>query len=158
MEAPISYEEALARYPIHVQEVVEKLRSGTSIHKNAAPSELDWKLSWCVRGEALPAHEAIAKALAERQSPRPELTDDEIVADFRSRTSACLAASKGRWSGISGSKVEDFPPEMEIPLREGIRKNRVEKERIHGMAPEERQREVNGLLKSLSRSKGFIKL
>jgi hypothetical protein len=36
------------RYPNEIQEVMAALRRGKSIHKNAAPKDLEWGFDWCV--------------------------------------------------------------------------------------------------------------
>lgn len=42
MNIEISYTQAITRHPKEVKEIIEKLRKGKSIHKNANPEELTW--------------------------------------------------------------------------------------------------------------------
>ena len=80
MNLKISYEEVQKRYPVLVNEIMAKLRSGKSIHKNAKPEDLDWSFDWCQRISGGCRFEDMIAGIMKPKPPRPSHAEPPTVA------------------------------------------------------------------------------
>jgi hypothetical protein len=144
----------LRRHPAEVAEIVAKLRKGKSKVRDADPATFTWTYDACVRIEGSGTLAHILGGGAERaQRKWDALTLEEKVADTVRRTSVGISAKLGRWWG--GSGVIPNPPEVAENARVNLMAQAAEQARADALTPEERRREVEGLLKQLGRDPGF---
>jgi hypothetical protein len=151
MRLAITYQSALERYPKQVAEILAKLQSGKSREKGAKPEELDWHFDWCVRITGAYTFNEMIENIGKKEEPK---SIDEQVKEYEQNCSVCLTATKGRWVGYSS--LIPVPPEILESCRKGHEQQEADKKRFDALTPEQKNAEVNGLLKQLGRSKGFM--
>lgn len=134
---PVSYTDALTRFPKEVEKILRSLSRSKSREKDSSPESLNWYFCGLLadngRGGSLP------HALGVR-------TSQASVAD---RIRGCvLGASKGRWEGRSKTEISPTPPEVISHCEKaesGVRN-----------APPTSDAEAAEALAKLSRGKGFM--
>jgi len=152
--ATLPYEEMLRRHPKEVAEIITKLRKGKSKVREADPVSITWAYHACVRIEGSGTLAEVFGGESERRQRKwNAMTLDEKVADEASRTYVSIEARLDRWCGRS--EVIPNPPEVEENIRTNLTTRAAEQARVDAMTPEERKREVEGLLKELGRDPGF---
>lgn len=108
MEIP--YAVAAARHPDAVAEVMESLRRGKSVHREAPPDTLLWSYRAAVRGRSYSLGEILSRV--------PEAPLEPL----EQRTTVNLEGRVGRWAGCS-KVLPGIPPEVReayhIPAPEG---------------------------------------
>jgi hypothetical protein len=151
MNLKISYEEVQKRYPVLVDEIMAKLRSGKSIHKNAKPEDLDWSFDWCQRISGGCSFADMLKDISKPKPPRPSV--QERMAEVIPNLLVHLAASIGRWWG----RTEQIPVPEEVldSYRKGFENDDAEHLRFNALPKQEQDREVNEAIFQLSKSPGF---
>lgn len=154
----ISYKTAKKRYPKEVDEVIKKVKSGKSKHRNSNPNLWAWGFSWCVMIEGGIRGDDFAKMIAgEKEFPKPE-KDKPIeaeVKDYARRATVHLAAKIGKTQWGSPDPIE-FPEEIAEMLRKDRKEQDAEKARFNALSPEEQNREMDELLRQASLSPGFV--
>lgn len=109
MEAETTYNAIKSRYPKEIAYLIKKLRSGKSIHKNAAPEELDWYFHY---GHRL--HSISFQDLFNGVKSQPSPNDIKDVVGRAEAWIACttvsLCAKIGRW--WNGKLIADVPQEV----------------------------------------------
>lgn len=162
MRININYETAKERHPEAVEQIVKKLRSGKSKHKDDEPSTLNWHYSYCIAVKGYSGTEFIEKVLTPmaqgkepEHEPKPE-TVEEMVAERLSAVRISLSADKGRW-WASGVNLEDYRPlEMIDEFKKQAQEQLDEQHRVDNLTEEEKQAEFEEALKQLQGSPGFI--
>lgn len=163
MEKPISYEDAIRRFPSHVAEVIEAARKSRSKYKNTNPEDWAWKIFWGVRipqWAVMNGAQFFGMVSRAEMPARPTFaSEEEYMSEFTSRVEARLLASFGRgWGWSSESLIAPVPEECLAPQLLHYREQQTQEKRIANQTPEERDAEISKLVKELSRNPGFIKL
>lgn len=154
----ISYKAAKKRYPKEVAEIVKKVKSGKSKHRNSAPELWAWGFSWCVMIEGGINGLDLAKMIAgEKEFPEREKEKpiEAEVKDYARRATVHLAAKIGKAEWGSSDPVK-FPEEIAEMLRKDRKEQDAEKARFNALSPEDQNREINDTLRELGRSPGFV--
>jgi hypothetical protein len=99
MNTKINYAEVCLLYPDLVKEVMDKLRKGKSIHKDATPEKLKWYYNDCKKIAGV----VYAENAAEIKPEQEELKNIIFVRVY---------AEIGRWHGFSDSNMSVIPPEI----------------------------------------------
>lgn len=146
----ISYEEAFARHPKEVEQIILKLRRGKSKARLLPAQELQWSYECCVR---IDGSGSLADLLAGNIPKKKELSLEDQVQDEVSRTGTMLMANHGRWRN---SEPVPNPPEVAIRVRERLETDARERARFNALTPEQQDQERNELLRELSKSPGFM--
>lgn len=164
MKIEISYKEAIAQFPEAVQELKDKLESGTSKQKGTDPSEFSYCISWGQRVKGGSFLDMIKSGQEERE--RLDSMTDEERYDVDRRVneilpSICaisLGASIGRWGSAVSIAEDGDPPQAIIDsYRESEKKNIAMEKKSDSLTPEEREKETQGLLGQL-RGPGFMEV
>jgi hypothetical protein len=137
--------------PKAVEEVIAKLRKGTSVHKNADPSELEWHFEWCVGVTG----GTFAQVIGNLGWRVVNQSVEQQVEDEVSRSTAWVSASKGRWWGQSKT-LEKVPEAIVYTIRERLEQADAERKAFKAKSKQEQQTEINGLLSQLSKDSGFM--
>ncbi len=138
MRIRVDYSEMVKKYPEYVDELVEKLRKGTSKNRNADPSELKYYIDFSIMYNF---------------AVDTPVEDTDVVGYF--------VASIGRWKGSSNRKfrgMSESPVEVREWILEKKRINEEEKKRSESLTEEERIAEIERLVKELSGYGGFTVL
>lgn len=156
MKIDITFEQALERHPKAVEQVIKKLRSGKSKHKDDDPSTLNWHYSYGIAVQGYSFAEVLAGKPQEDQSKEPD-TAEGIVEDQLNRVAGLvLTADKGRW-WAGGVQLGDYrPPEMKEQFLKHAQEQLDEKNRVNQLTDEEREAELQECLAELSKSSGFM--
>lgn len=154
----IAYKTAKKRYPKEVAEIIKKIKSGKSKHRNSSPELWAWGFSWCVMIEGGINGADFAKMIAgEKEFPKQEKEKpiEAEVKDYARRATVHLAAKIGKAEYGSPEAIK-FPEEIEEMLRKDRKEQDAEKARFSALSPAEQDREMNEALRQLSRSPGFV--
>lgn len=151
MDIKISYDEVKKRYPVLADELVAKLRGGTSKHKKAKPEELSWYFDWCQRITGEGSFGDMLMAASKPPPPRP--TVQEKMAEVIPNLFVSLTARIGRWMG----QTERIPVPEEVLefYRKNYEQEDAEYKRFHSLSKKEQDRETNEAIAQLSKSPGF---
>lgn len=103
MYLEITYEQASARHPELVAEIMDKLSKGKSREKGSPPESLTWGYYWGVTVQSF----TLGQLLSGKGPPVETRTLEE-------RTSCALKGSKGRWHGVSWPKDGIRPVPREV--------------------------------------------
>lgn len=147
MDLVISYAVACARYAPEMDEIIRKLRKGTSKQRQADPSALKWSFSYCI---SIPAANLFAPPVVESFS-----TTEEEIQEKVNRTQVILEGRVGRWRGYAEKPIP-VPPEIVAVYRKQVVEARAEKARYAALSPEEREREMQEAFAAASRYPGFV--
>lgn len=154
----IAYKTAKKRYPKEVDEVVKKVKSGKSKHRNSNPNLWAWGFSWCVMIEgAINGADFMKMIAGEKEFPKSEKEKpiEAEVKDYARRATVHLGAKIGKTEWGSPNPIK-FPEEIAEMLRKDRKEQDAEKARFNALSPEEQNRETNELLRQASRSPGFM--
>ena len=155
MKITLSYQEALAKHPEAVAQVLAKQASSRGKLRNTAPEQLPWSYSHSlvVQGRAF----SLTDLQAGVGIKRPELTAAERLGERLANISACLCVESGRtyWSASHFSVI---PEEIVDLYRRDFAKEEAETARFNALPLQERQAETNRLLTSLGASPSFVAL
>lgn len=148
MTEAIAYSEAVALYPAEVATTVHEIRTGRSKYRMTDPASWTWYRDWCVEINGRSPFDLVSGKAARDRAAKDRLTADELAADELSRTRVHLRAL---------NKSTPIPADF---LRERIlarhRLDAVERARVDGLSPSERQAEVDAALRQLLGSRGFM--
>jgi hypothetical protein len=155
MKTPIAYEVILQRYPESVNKIMQKLQKGKSKEKNSKPEEFEWCFDCSVEGRAYQFND-ILNAQADR-AKEDAMTIEQKLKDYASRCHVYISASKGRWWGSDNTRIT-IPPEIIEAQRKQYEADQKEKTRIANLTPEQKDSEIEQLLKRLRGTPGFIEI
>jgi len=165
MKIKISYERARTGFPEAVKEAVAKLRKGRSKHRNAAPADLRWSLSWGVRieGGAFSFKDLLDGTARARAAARRAMTVEERIADEVRRVFASVeAAIPTGHCYYGGAPLTPVPDEIVRYITERkteiYREEQREERRVAAMSDEERAAEAEQLLNKLRGTPGFVEV
>lgn len=145
MDIKMGYETLLARHPEAVEQAVAKLRKSRSKYRNADPATLSWRYSWgvvCKSYSAADLFNGKARAADERHRA---MTIEERINDEARRSRVTLGVSTGYYS----DPLEVVPPEIMNRIRADYLKEQEDEARVAALTPEQREKEVEGLLRQL---------
>lgn len=152
----ISYEAALANHPKEVaelqKEAAKKLKKSKAKNKGSSIDELTWEYSVCTR---ITNSGTIYNVLFKEKSHK-NYSLEEKIQDQISKTEVGLSATmNGAWASCSISGV---PEVVQESIRDSITKQHEEQMKFDNMSEEDKQQELQDILKVLRKSKGFIEI
>lgn len=88
------------KYNKEITCIMNKLRKGTSIHKNANPEELQWSFDWGKKGKAFSPFKLLSMSIKQLK----ENKEENIRNKYNKLQYVCSLKGKiGRWYGVSES-------------------------------------------------------
>ena len=147
MKLPLSYEDALAKHPDEVAEVIAQMRKSRSKFRNSDPSAWKWSYDW---GERIEGGAMSAADLFKPQKPKPVLSLEERVEDCLRRCEVNLCGNGG-YAPVSSDVIREVTTKR---YQDEI----AEEHRVAGLSQEERDEETREALAFLRgpRNKGFM--
>lgn len=152
MFTKVSYTKLKKQYPDQVAEVEAKIKRSKNRLKNEKPNTFTWGFNWGVGIAAMNIGEFVQQVAKERRDP----TEDEAVADYKTRVFASVSAIVGSTTYCSDGNIP-CPKEIEDNYRKSLRAEAADKVRFAALTPEQRQNEINDLLSQL-RGPGFMEI
>jgi hypothetical protein len=146
-EMPISYTEAMRRFPVQVKEALADLRKGKSKDKGMPPKDMKWGYGWGVEIRGYHFKQLIDGTAQADRVKDEAMTLDEAVADEVSRTKLGLWCKAGR--GFGRSSNMPVPEELVAEIRKRHEAARSQKEENAKLTPEERHKKIQELLGQL---------
>lgn len=165
MQIEITYKESISQFPEAVQELKDKLESGTSKQKGTDPSEFHYSITWWQRAEGGSFLDMIKSS--QKRSEKIEAMSDEELYDVDRRVSEVLpkifsislVASIGRWHSAISIAEDGDPPQIVIDwYRRGEEKAIDQEKKNAAMSEEEREEERQDLLGQLRGTPGFVEI
>jgi hypothetical protein len=154
MQVEISYEEAAARYPKQVAEIIANLRKGKSVQKNADPSALSYTLDWGERIQAYTFNDLMQGK--ETRSPEPN-SFEQYWEGVKSRIpTISLRASIKRWWGWADTHITEHPQEVHDFYRTAYEREQQETARYANLSPLQKRQELENALKNFSGVQVFL--
>lgn len=159
MDIPTTYNAISKRYPEELAKFKEKLKKSKARSKNIPLKDREFRFSACLSIEGKSLDQMIQYvASGQREKDAEELskrTIEQRVTDFVSRTTCWISVYCGRaWMQ---SEPIPVPKEFHDYYRKQQEENLREEVRVASLTPEEKQKEVDLLLKQLA-GPGFVAL
>ena len=159
MKLQIPYAEVKSKFPNEVDLIMKRLRKSSSINKHWDAAELTWEFNWGQRVQGLSFQDVVA---GKREKTFPELhssADEKNVREFLGNSITWnITGRAGKWFAHSLAQEGNIPDEILALYVKMYNDQIAERQRIAGLTPEERQAEVEAVLKALRRSPGFVEL
>lgn len=153
MKIEISAQQAVELFPVQVAEIIDQLRKGKSIQKNASCLDLKYTVEWAERIET----HTLPELLQGKRSPRPPDDWEGYLEHLSTRiVGFTLHGSIKRWWGYSKTRITGMLPEVVEFYRAAFDKEKAEKARWAALKPDEQKAEFNNALQVLSKSPGFF--
>lgn len=156
MELPVTFELMQVRHPVLVDEVMQKLRRGTSKHRNVASDRLTWFYEWSIQVQGYTFAEILQGRLERAREAEDRLSVEDVVQDMVQRTHARIRGKISRWSGYAD--LAEVPKEIVRIHEEQIRKNRAESATFSALPAAEQRRRFDEAHAQASRMPGFVSL
>lgn len=153
----IPYEVALTRHPDQVNACIDQVRAGKSKDKNTDPATWRWTYSWATRIEAT----TLERLFREGPKDRTKMTAEQRTADevMRSLPVWLMGTPPNRRTcGRADLEPTYFPDEARDRILKAFEEQVAEEQRMASLTDEQRQAEVEGLLKQLRKGTGFMEL
>jgi hypothetical protein len=150
----VPYKSLLQSHPGAVQEALGTLRKGKSRHKADPPESFTWGFSWCVTVEGFSFEDLLSGRVP---AVVPEEAPEERVRAYARRCSVCVQVRKGRAYAYS-AQLPEVPEAILDQYRVAIEVEAGENARVEALSPEEREREIQGLLSQLRKDPGFMEI
>lgn len=155
MKLPVSYEDALARYPDAVRSLLVNRKRSKAKTASLPPEELDWYIEWSVATKGRTFAEVLGGMIT--PEPKPEDDIERDLDEYMSCVVAGLTAKKGR--GVwSSEPIEEDVSEIRAWQRANLEEQYAERVRIARLTPEERAREEEAALAQLRGTPGFTEV
>lgn len=153
----IPYEVALTRHPEVVNACIDQVRAGKSKDKNTDPATWRWTYSWGTRVEAT----TLERLLRDGPKEWSKMNVDQRVKDqvMRSLPVWLMGTPPNkRTCGRADLEPTYMPDEVQEWIRKGVTEQFDEEQRVAGLSEEQRQEELEAMLRELRKGKGFVEL
>jgi hypothetical protein len=154
MKIPIAFQIVSSRYPNQLLEIHSKLKNSKSKEKNVPLEEWNWNFDYCVRitNGCFKLSDIFNKGVVPKHQ-----TPQEIYADRLNNTFCSITASKGR-AWLQSSTLAELPQEIKDSWAKQKEDSIKEQKRVDSLTPNQKQEEINCLLKQLRKSPGFMEI
>lgn len=163
MQVDVDFENAQKRHPELVQQIMDKMNSGSSRAVGDPPESFTWRYTFMLSMQAMSFQEMLdeAEKKAKEGRPTPENVTPvaERVENLRERVVVYLEMKRGSTAWKADQEIEDeVPPEVEAWLHEKAKKEYEEQMKFAQMSDEELEESRRKTLRKLWGAPGFVGL